>query len=201
MFPLVSEAMRQVMPVERLRWISFGHVEADECGAMNEWLAVAPQAQVVHGPIGVMVSLNDLADRAPRALAPDEVVDLGGRRVRWIDTPQVPHGWDAGVIFEETTQTLLCGDLFTSMGAYTPTTDNDIVGPAGAAEDVFSSTALTPSTAPAIRRLAELGPTSLALMHGPTYAGDCVTALRDLADEYDRRLQAAMDDRELVSAR
>ena len=104
MFPLVSAAVASVMPLDRLRWISFGHVESDECGAMNLWLAAAPDAQVVHGQTACMVSLNDLADRPPRALAHGETLDLGRRHIRWLDTPHVPHGWEAGVVYEETDQ-------------------------------------------------------------------------------------------------
>lgn len=201
LFPLVRQAVASVIPVERLRWISFGHVESDESGSMNEWLAVAPNAEVMHGALGVMVSLNDLADRPPRALVDGEVVDLGGKRVRWIDTSQVPHGWESGLIYEETTGTLLCGDLFTRTGAYAPSSDADIVGPAAAAEDIFHATALTPSTAPVIRRLAALGASTLAPMHAPAYPGDGATALDALAADYDRRLDAALDGRELVSSR
>jgi flavorubredoxin len=129
MFPALSEAVGRLIPIEELRWIGFGHVEADECGAMNEWLGVAPRAQVVHGATACMVSVNDLADRPPRTLTDGEVLDLGGRRVRYIDTPHVPHGWEAGVLFEETTSTLLCGDLFTHLGDGAAVTDTDIVGP------------------------------------------------------------------------
>src|SRR5258705_1900876 len=113
MFPLVSAAVARVMPVERLRWLGFGHFEADECGSMNEWLAAAPAAQLTHGMVGCRVSVSDMADREPRVLSDGEVIDIGGKRFRYIDTPHVPHGWDAGVMFEETTGTLLCGDLFT----------------------------------------------------------------------------------------
>ena len=117
MFPLVRDAVSRLIPPERLRWITFGHYEADECGAMNEWLAVAPQAEVAHGQTGCMVSLNDMADRAAALLQDGETIDLGGgKRVRYIDTPHVPHGWEAGVLYEETTGTLLCGDLFTQLG-------------------------------------------------------------------------------------
>jgi flavorubredoxin len=130
MFPALSEAVARLMPVEQLRWIGFGHVEADECGAMNSWLAAAPQAQVVHGATACMVSVNDLADRTPRTLADGETVDLGGKRVRYIDTPHVPHGWEAGVLYEEASGTLLCGDLFTHLGNGLAVTDKDIVGPA-----------------------------------------------------------------------
>ncbi|HZB41769.1 MAG TPA: MBL fold metallo-hydrolase, partial [Ilumatobacter sp.] len=117
MFPLVAEAIAKVVPVESLRWITFGHVEADECGAMNIWLAAAPNSQVAHGALGCMVSLNDLCDRAPRRLADGEVIEIGGKRLRQIPTPHVPHGWEAQVLLEETTGTLLCGDLFTQIGA------------------------------------------------------------------------------------
>ena len=138
MFPLVSEAVSRIVPVESLRWITFGHVEADECGSMNQFLAAAPDAEVAHGITGCFVSLNDLADRPPRALEDGEVIDLGGgKRVRFIDTPHTPHGWDAGVLFEEQTRTLMCGDLFTQLGDGAALTESDIVGPAIAAEELF----------------------------------------------------------------
>lgn len=117
MFPPVREAVARIIPPERLRWIAFGHYEADECGAVNEWLAVAPRAEAAHGHTGCLVSLNDMADRTPRMLADGEAIELGGgRRVRWFDTPHIPHGWDAGVLYEEASGTLLCGDLFTQLG-------------------------------------------------------------------------------------
>ena len=124
---------------------------------MNEWLAVAPQAQVAHGQTGCLVSLNDMADRAPRVLADGEVIELGGgKRVRYIDTPHTPHGWDAGVMFEESTGTLLCGDLFTQLGDGPALTDSDIVGPAIAAEDLFQYSCLNPGMGATIRGLAEV---------------------------------------------
>jgi flavorubredoxin len=190
LFPAVSAAVARVVPLARLRWIAFGHVEADECGSMNAWLAAAPAAQVAHSAIGCMVSVNDLADRPPRALAPGEVLDLGGRRVRHVYTPHVPHGWDAGVLFEETTSTLFCGDLFTATGASAPTTTDDLLGPAMAAEDRFLATCLTPATAPTIASLAELAPRALALMHGPTFVGDGAEPLRRLAAAYAARVAA-----------
>jgi flavorubredoxin len=190
MFPLVSDAVARVTPIDRVRWITFGHVEGDECGSMNEWLAAAPSAEVAHGALGVAVQLEDLADRPPRALADDEVLDLGGRRVRHIDTPHVPHGWEARVLFEETTGTLLCGDLFTQLGRGA-TTEGDVVGPAIHAEDIFKASSLAPSSAATVRRLAELSPTTLALMHGPAFTGDCVGALAALADDYEVRVAAA----------
>jgi flavorubredoxin len=191
MFPSVSEAITSVLPPERLRWITFGHLEADECGAMNLFLAAAPHAQVAHTAIGCMVSINDLADRAPVALAPDGPLDLGGRRLRSIDTPHVPHGWDAHVLYEETTGTLFCGDLFSQVGDGPALATTDLLDAAAQAEDMFKSTCLTPSTAPTIRGLAELAPTTLAIMHGSSYAGDAAKALLALADDYDRRLEAA----------
>ncbi len=188
MFPLVTEAISSIRPVSDLRWITFGHLEADECGAMNSWLAAAPESQVAHGALGCMVSVADMADRPPRPLQDGEVLDLGGRRVRRIETPHVPHGWDAGLMFEETTGTLLCGDLFTALGHSPAMTEQEITGPALQAEDLFRATCLTPATGPTIRALAELRPTTLALMHGPSFTGDCVQALEDLADAYDERL-------------
>ena len=185
MFPLVSEAVSRIVPLETLRWITFGHVESDECGSMNQWLAASKRAEVAHGAVGVMVSLNDLADRPPRALQDGEVIDLGGKRVRHLDTPHVPHGWEARVLFEETTSTLLCGDLFTHTGNGPALTTGDIVGPAKIAEEIFRATCLTPSTGPTIRKLADLNPRTLAIMHGSSFNGDVRRALQDLADCYD----------------
>ena len=192
-FPQISEAVASVRPVRDLRWLSFGHWEADESGAMNQWLAAAPQATVTVGTLGEMISGSDQADRPIRVLADGEVLDLGGKRIRWIDTPHVPHGWDAGVIYEETTQTLFCGDLLSQTGGSAPITTDDIVAAASAAEDMFSATALTPQTAPTIRRLAELQPVTLAIMHGASFAGECRAALRAAADDYESRLRRALD--------
>lgn len=188
LFPSVSDAMNTVVPVETLRWVSFGHWEADESGALNQWLAAAPHAELAIGTIGTMLSGNDQAIRPPRSLGDGEILDLGSKRLRWIDTPHVPHGWDAGLLFEETTGTLLCGDLFTQAGDAS-TTDRDIVGPAAALEDMMSATSLTPRTAPTIRRLADLCPSALALMHGPSFSGDGSSALLALADDYKGRLE------------
>jgi flavorubredoxin len=192
MFPLNRDALSRIIPPERLRWIAFGHYEADECGAMNEWLALAPNAQVAHGHTGCMVSLNDMADRAPRVLEDGETIDLGaGKKVRYIDTPHTPHGWDAGVVYEESTGTLLCGDLFTQLGDGSALTQGDIVGPAIAAEDLFKYSSLSPGMGTTIRSLAGTSPRTLALMHGPSFSGDGAAALRALADDYDRRIRAA----------
>ncbi|KPK17700.1 MAG: MBL fold metallo-hydrolase [Myxococcales bacterium SG8_38] len=191
MFPLIREALASLIPVESLRWIAFGHVESDECGSMNHWLEAAPQATVAHGQIGCMVSLNDLADRPPRALEQNEVLDLGGKRVRHLDTPHVPHCWEARVLFEETTRTLLCGDLFTHLGKGPALTSNEIIGPAKQAEALFKASCLTPTTGSTIRSLAELQPAVLAVMHGSSFDGDCATALQDLAAVYDEMHAAA----------
>jgi hypothetical protein len=160
---------------------------------MNEWLAVAPQAQVAHGQTACLVSLNDMADRAPRILADGEVIELGrGRCLRYIDTPHVPHGWDAGVMLEEGSSTLLCGDLFTQLGNGPALTEGDVVGPAIAAEDLFHYSSLSPGMGATIRGLAGLAPRTLALMHGPAFAGDGGAALQALADDYDRRVRTAL---------
>ncbi len=200
MFPLVRSAVSRLIPPEQLRWIAFGHYEADECGAMNEWLAVAPQAEVAHGQTGCLVSLNDMADRKPRVLQDGETIDLGkGKRVRYLDTPHIPHGWEAGVLYEETTGTLLCGDLFTQLGDGSALTHGDIVGPAIAAEDLFKYSSLNPGMGPTIRGLAKLAPQTLALMHGPSFAGDGAAALRALADDYDRRVRNALTDARIAA--
>lgn len=188
MFPLVHAAVSRLMPADRLRWITFGHYEADECGAMNDWLAAAPLAEVAYGQTGSMVSLNDMADRPPLVLADGAVLALGaGKRARWIDTP---HGWEAGVLFEETTGTLMCGDLFTQLGDTGPLIEGDIVGPAIAAEDMFRYSSLNPGMGATIRGLAGLAPNTLALMHGPSFRSDGASALRALAEDYDRRAKS-----------
>lgn len=191
MFPNVRAAIERVMRVDRLRWITFGHVESDECGAMNEFLAVAPQAQIAHGAGGCQVSLNQMADRPPRPLADGETITLGRMRIRHLDTPHVPHAWEARVLFEETTQTLLCGDLFTHLGDGPALTETDILGPSQQAEDLFAYSSLSPTTPKTIDRLAALAPRTLALMHGSSYNGDCSAALHALADAYRHRIAAA----------
>jgi len=202
MFPLIQSAIARIIPVAQLRWITFGHYEADECGAMNEFLAVAPQAQVAHGQTACLVSLNDMSDRTPRVLQDGETIELGkGKRIRYFDTPHIPHGWEAGVLYEETTGTLLCGDLFTQLGDSPALIESDIVGPAIVAENMFHYSSLRPSTGPTVRRLAQLSPRTLALMHGPSFSGDGAAALRDLADNYDNLiLSCASSVRELAAA-
>jgi len=178
-----------VMDPRRLRWIAFSHIEADECGSLGEWLAAAPEATVTHGAIGCAIWLNDQAPRAPRALADGEVLDLGGRRVRRLDTPHVPHCWDAGLLFEETTGTLFTSDLLTHVGNPPALTNGDILGPAVEAERRFGYTALTPATGTTIRRLAALQPRTLAVMHGSSFSGDAPAVLGTLATFYDELLE------------
>jgi flavorubredoxin len=184
LFPDISAAVAKVLPLNRLRWISFGHLEADECGAMNEWLAASPHAQIVHGVLGCRLSIDDMADRPARALSDGDVLDLGGRRVRFIDTPHVPHGWDAGVIYEEDTGTLFCGDLFAHGGNRPAVTTTDILSPATAMEGAAGYTCLAPSTANVIRNLSKLAPKTLAVMHGSSFNGDGGAALAGLAEHY-----------------
>ena len=193
MFPLVSAAIERVLPIEQLRWISFGHYESDECGAMNDLLAAAPSAEVVFNGLGCMVSVGDMADRPPVPVNDGDVYDLGGHRLRVITTPHVPHAWEAQVLFDETTSTLLCGDLFAQIGEPPALVhDVDLVTPAMEGEALFRSSSITASTAPTIRALADLQPRTLALMHGPAFAGDCVAALHGLADSYAELFSASL---------
>lgn len=189
LFPAVSSAAARVMDLRRLRWITFSHVEADECGALAEWLDAAPAATVAHGAIGCAIWLNDQSPRPPRALADDEVLDLGGRRVRRLDTPHVPHCWDAGLLYEETTGTLFTSDLFTHVGDPAAVTGGDIMGPAITAERQFGFTGVTPATGATIRRLAGLAPRTLAVMHGSSFSGAAAPVLESLAGFYDDLLQ------------
>ncbi|WP_042392999.1 MBL fold metallo-hydrolase [Streptacidiphilus carbonis] len=192
LFPLVSEAVARVVPLESLRWITFGHVESDECGAMNEFLAAAPRAEVAHGLLGCLVSLNDLADRRPVPMAHGELLELGGkqvrrRTVRHLNTPHVPHNWEARVLFEETTRTLFCGDLLTQVGDGPAVTGADLVDQALDAEAAFRQTSCLTAAARTLRSLADLEPVTLAVMHGSSYHGDGGAALRALAEGLEQR--------------
>jgi flavorubredoxin len=191
MFPLVAEAVATVIPVESVRWISFGHVESDECGSMNAWLAAAPQSNVVHGELGCFVSLDDMCDRPPRPMAEGDVLDLGGKRLRFLATPHVPHGWEAITVYEETTRTLLCGDLLTHLGTATALTSDDVVAPALEAEAMFHASTMAPHTGAVLRSLGDLEPTTLAIMHGSAYEGDGKQALYDLAAGYEAMTAAS----------
>jgi flavorubredoxin len=184
LFPLVREAVGAVMPVERLRWISFSHYEADECGSLNEWLAVAPRAEPLCGRIAAMVSVGDVADRAPRAVADGETVRLGRHEVTWADTPHLPHGWECGYLFERSTGTLLCGDLFTQPGTADgpAVTEGDILSPSEAFRRTLDYFSATRNVSSLIERLAAFRPSTLACMHGQAWTGDGAALLRALGD-------------------
>jgi len=187
MFPTTLAAVRSLIDPVTLRWIGYSHFEPDECGALNEWLAVAPRAQAVTSVVGAMVMLEDYADRPARPLADDEVLTIGRHRLRFLATPQLPHGWDSGLFFDETERTLLCSDLFFQPGDPEPLIEHDIVAPARAAIEFGMSGPLandlpyTAHTDPMLRRLAALEPRTLAVMHGSSFRGDGGNALRHLA--------------------
>ena len=183
MFPLVREAVASVKPVDKLRYIGLSHVESDECGSLNEWLAAAPQSVPLCGSVAALVSITDLADRSPRPLADGERLSLGRHSVRWFDTPHLPHAWECGFLLEEATATLLCGDLFTQAGAELPAvTEADILGPSEAFRhelDYFSHTKYARTM---LERLAATNPGTLACMHGSAWRGDGAKLLGGLAD-------------------
>jgi flavorubredoxin len=186
MFPEVREAVSRLIRVEDLRHISFSHFESDECGALNEWLAVAPQAQVTCSQVGAMVSVNDFIGREARGLGEGDAFSTGKYRFRYVPTPHLPHGWDAGVLFEETERTLLCSDLFHQTGDVEPLTQSDVVGRSHQAMRAYQAGVLaeyvpyTPLTARNLTRLAALKPKTLAIMHGSSFMGDCARALGEL---------------------
>jgi len=182
MFALVREAIAAVMPVEGLRYIGFSHTEADECGGLNALLAVAPRAQPLCGQVAAMVSINDLADRAPRALADAERLTLGRHHLQWFDTPHVPHGWDCGLMMDTSTGTFLCGDLFTQPGhGDQALTESDILGPSELFRRPMDYFAHAPQTAATLARLARMKPGTLACMHGSAWRGDGAALLLELA--------------------
>jgi flavorubredoxin len=185
MFPLVRDAVTHVLgDAAKVRYVAFSHVEADECGALNEWLAVAPRCEPVCSTVAAMVSIADLADRTPRPLAEGEELVLGDKRMRWLDAPHLPHNWECGYMFESTTRTLLCGDLFTHGGAdLPPLTESEVLSPAEAMRrEMPASVAVERSARPILEKLAMTEPATLALMHGSSYRGDCQALLRGLAD-------------------
>lgn len=187
LFPRVLEEVSRVIDPRRLRWVSFSHFESDECGALNDWLGVAPQARPVCSVVGALVSVNDFSVRPARALADGEVLETGRRRFRFLQTPHVPHCWEAGLMFEETDRTLLCSDLFTHGGDVASLTGSDVVGPfsegliADQGGPLAGAYPYTPQTEETLRRLAVLSPKTLALMHGSTFVGDGRAALLDLS--------------------
>ncbi len=184
MFPLIREAVATVLPVESLRYIAFSHVEGDECGSLNEWLAAAPQSVALCSRVAGMTSIYDIAERPPRTLEDGERVSLGRHSVRWFDTPHLPHGWECGYLFEETTQTLMCGDLFTQSGTDLPAvTEGDILGPSEVFRKQMDYYSHAPNTRAMLERLAAAEPKTLACMHGSAWRGDGGKLLRALADE------------------
>ena len=184
MFPLVRDAIARVLgSIERLRWVSFSHVEADECGALNDFLAVAPNAAPVCSALAAMVQMNDLADRPPRTLVDGEALKIGRHELRWLDAPHVPHNWECGYMFETSTRTLLCGDLFTHAGdQLPPVTESDVLAPSEAMRAQMGGVAIEAGTRGVLEKLARTEPTTLALMHGSSYRGNGRAALLALAD-------------------
>ena len=183
LFPLVREAVASVMPVERLRYIALSHVEADECGSLNEWLAAVPKSSPLCGKIAATVSVDDIADRPARALADQEILSLGKNSVQWFDTPHMPHAWDCGFLLERRTKTFLCGDLFTQGGADSPAvTESDILGPSEAFRQQMDYFSHTKYAREMLEKLASTEPTTLACMHGSAWRGDGSKLLLALAD-------------------
>jgi flavorubredoxin len=187
LFPLVREAVASVMPVERLRYVSFSHVESDECGSLNEWLAAAPLAVPLCGRVAALVSIEDLADRSPRALADGETVSLGRHTVQWFDAPHLPHAWECGFLMETETSTLLCGDLFTQPGTgEIALTESDILGPSEAFRQQMDYFSHTKNAEAMLERLASNNPSTLACMHGSAWHGDGAGLLRALSDSLNK---------------
>ena len=202
MFPAVREALAKVIDPASLRWISWSHFEVDECGALNEWLAVAPKATPVVGVIGAMVNIEDFSNRPPRALAPEERLETGRHRFRFVPTPHLPHGWDAGVLFEETDRVLLCSDLLHQIGDLEPVTTADITGRYRHAVETYQQSPVlmdyvpyTDNTARQLAKLAALEPRTLAAMHGSTFVGDGASVLLACDDILRQALAPAVDAR------
>jgi flavorubredoxin len=183
LFPQVRDAIASVIPVKDLRYIGFAHVESDECGSLNQFLEAAPDAVPLCGRVAAMVSVHDLADRAPKVLADGESLNLGRYAVRWLDAPHVPHGWENGFLMIDGLEALLCGDLFTQPGAeHPPIVESDILGPSEAMRARMDYFAHGPGTGPVLKRLADLKPKILACMHGSAWRGDGGRLLRKLAE-------------------
>jgi len=191
-FPYVSEAISKVIPVDRIRHIGYSHFEGDESGAMNEFLAATPLATPFASNVSVMTSLQDQVDRQPRGLADGDELAIGNKTLKWIDTPHVPHGWDCGVLFEKTTRTLLCGDLFTQPGAdVPPLTESEVLTASEGMRKAMEYYAHATGTGKILERLAALAPTTLACQHGSAYRGDGAALLRTLAGILEQERRAA----------
>jgi flavorubredoxin len=183
MFPLVHEAVATILPVKNLRYIAFSHFEADECGSLNEWLEVAPDASPVCSQVAAMVSVNDVADREAVAMAEGDTLALGKHAVKWIDAPHLPHGWETGYLMEESTRTLLCGDLFTQGGSNLPaTTDSDILEPSEAFRKALDYFSHSTKATQLLDKLAQENPAVLACMHGSAWKGDGHSILKALGE-------------------
>jgi flavorubredoxin len=186
-FPFTLEAIKKVVPVEKLRWIGGSHFEGDEFGAMNDFLVAAPGATPFGSEIGALTSINDFASRPARGLVDGEEFPIGSRRMKWFYTPHVPHGWDCGVLFDQSTKTLLCGDLFTQPGAnMPPVTETEVLTASETMRGMMDYYAHATSTSAILERLATLQPTMLACQHGSAYRGDGATLLRQLAATIER---------------
>ena len=188
MFPVVREAVSKIIDPSTLRWVAFSHFEPDECGSLNEWLELAPQAQALCSQVGALVFVNDGAVRPARGIGKDDLIETGRNKLRFYPTPHLPHGWDAGMLFEETHRTLLCSDLFHHVGNVEPSTESDILGRVRHAMEISQRTPpfadympWTPKTERRLQELAALQPRTCATMHGSAFVGDGARALRDLA--------------------
>jgi len=181
LFEEVSRAIERVLPLARLRHLAFSHWEQDECGALDPFLAHAPQARPLCSRINAMINRDGMS-REPRAMADGEELSLGRRRVRWFETPHLPHGWESGLLFEQTTATLFCGDLFTQPGTGDqPLVETDILGPSESLRGQLDYFAHGPAQRALVERLAVTAPRVLACMHGHAWAGDGAALLRELA--------------------
>jgi flavorubredoxin len=182
LFPITLEAIGKVVPIEKLRWIGGSHFEGDEFGALNELLEAAPEATPFGAEVGVLTSLNDFATRPARGLGDGEEFSIGSRRMKWLYTPHVPHGWDCGILFDMKTRTLLCGDLFTQPGAdMPPVTEREVLSASEQMRGMMDYYAHATNTGEIFERLAKLEPTTLACQHGSAYRGDGGALLRELS--------------------
>ena len=188
LFPITLEAIGKVIPAEKLRWIGGSHFEGDEFGALNELLAAAPEATAFGAEIGVLTSLNDFAVRPARGLLDGEEFSIGSRRMKWFYTPHVPHGWDCGILFDLSTKTLFCGDLFTQPGAnMPPVTESEVLTTSETMRGMMDYYAHASSTSAILENLADLHPSLLACQHGSAYRGDGAALLRELAATIEKR--------------